>query len=296
MLWGLLIRFKSIFIKLKPDADLLKNVLSSEVYAKPSINSILPVHSIGNYLGDIFGYFKFLANGGPNFLGKQSQLIGKTVFSKNIGRPVVVCIDHLSAEAVFANVDNLTQGHMINLVCSRQSKPIFTTHGPEAQNARKFIISLLPQDETEDKFQDAINSVHLELDRWASLSKTKINKMSLEEAVGDLIFNYAGCLMLGSPLDKTLINRVFPTPNFLPVFPVIPTSLLPSYYTMQLAMNEIFDQVKQYDNWDQVLYKASAVTLSEREAFEQLFTAITFNALGLSNSLLNGILLSFIAF
>ena len=38
MLWGLLIRFKSIFIKLKPDAALLKNVLSSEVYAKPSIN------------------------------------------------------------------------------------------------------------------------------------------------------------------------------------------------------------------------------------------------------------------
>ena len=57
MSWGLLIRFKSIFIKLKPDAVLLKNVLSSEVYAKPSINSILPVHSIGNYLGDIFGYF-----------------------------------------------------------------------------------------------------------------------------------------------------------------------------------------------------------------------------------------------
>ena len=162
MLWGLLIRFKSIFIKSKPDAALLKNVLSSEVRTKPSINSIQPVHSIGNYLGDIFGYFKFLANGGPNFLGKQSQLIGKTVFSKNIGRPVVVCIDHLSAEAVFANVDNLTQDHMINLVCSRQSKPIFTTHGPEAQNARKFIISLLPQDETEDKFQDAINSVHLE--------------------------------------------------------------------------------------------------------------------------------------
>ncbi len=292
MLWGLLIRFKSIFIKSKPDAALLKNVLSSEVRTKPSINSIQPVHSIGNYLGDIFGYFKFLANGGPNFLGKQSQLIGKTVFSKNIGRPVVVCIDHLSAEAVFANVDNLTQDHMINLVCSRQSKPIFTTHGPEAQNARKFIISLLPQDETEDKFQDAINSVHLELDGWASFSKTKINKMSLEEAVGDLIFNYAGCLMLGSPLDKTLINRVFPTPNFLPVFPVIPTSLLPSYYTMQLAMNEIFDQLKHYDNWDQVLSKASAATLSEREAFEQLFTAITFNALGLSNSLLNGILLT----
>ena len=59
-------------------------------------------------------------------------MIGETVFSINVGRPVVACVDHLSAETLFANVDNLTQDHLINLVSSRQSKPIFTTYGPKA--------------------------------------------------------------------------------------------------------------------------------------------------------------------
>ena len=289
---GVTRRIRAIFVKSKPDVILPNTTPYSKVSSKPDIPSILPVPSVGNYLGDIFGYFTYLAKGGPNSLGKRSQLIGKSVFSTNVGTPVVVCGDHQSAEVLFANVDNLTQAHVINLVCTRQSKPIFTTHGLEARNARQLIASLLPADEATDNFRGSMESVRLILDGWAALSKNKLHQMSVEEAVGDLVYNFAGCLLLGSPIDHSLIGKVFPTPNYLPRYPTIPVTLLPSFHNMQSALTEMFEQSKQSGNWEQVTYKAAALGLSEREAFEQLFTAITFNAAGLSNSILNGILLA----
>ena len=54
MFWGLLIRFKSILIKSKPDSTLLDNTLNKEVSLNQSITSIQPVPSIGNYLGHNF--------------------------------------------------------------------------------------------------------------------------------------------------------------------------------------------------------------------------------------------------
>ncbi len=293
IIWGVTRRIRAVFVKSKPDVVITPNTAShSEVYGNPTIPSILPVPSFGKYLGDIFGYFSYLAKGGPNSLGKQSQLIGKTVFSTNVGTPVVVCGDHLSAEVLFANVDNLTQAHCINLVSTRQSKPIFTTHGLEAQKARQFIVSLLPANENTDNFRDAMETVCLKMDGWAALSKTKLHQMSLEEAVGELVYNFASCLLLGSSLDQSLIGKVFPMPNYLPRYPTMPITLLPSFQNMQSALTEMFEQSKQSDSWEQVATKAAAGGLSEREAFEQLFTAITFNAAGLSNSLLNGILLA----
>lgn len=288
---GAIRRVWAIFVKSKPDFSSPNTGAHSEVNSNPSLPSILPVPSVGNYLGDIFGYFTYLAKGGPNSLGKRSQLIGKSVFSINVGTPVVVCGDHQSAEVLFANVDNLTQAHVINLSCTRQSKPIFITHGLEARNARQLIVSLLPPDESKENFQAAMKSIVLMMDGWAELSETKLHKMSVEEAVGDLVCNFAGCLLLGSSLDQSLIGKVFPTPNYLPRYPTIPFALLPSFHNMQSALTEMFEQAKQSDNWEQVASKAAEVGLSEREAFEQLFTAITFNAAGLSNSLLNGILL-----
>ena len=288
---GTVRRVWAIFVKSKPDFSSPNTDAHSEVISNLSLPSILPVPSVGNYLGDIFGYFTYLAKGGPNSLGKRSQLIGKSVFSINVGTPVVVCGDHQSAEVLFANVDNLTQSHVINLSCTRQSKPIFITHGLEARNARQLIVSLLPPDDSKENFQAAIKSIVLMMDGWAELSETKLHKMSVEEAVGDLVCNFAGCLLLGSPLDQSLIGKVFPTPNYLPRYPTIPFALLPSFHNMQSALTEMFEQAKQSGNWEQVANKAAEVGLSEREAFEQLFTAITFNAAGLSNSLLNGILL-----
>ncbi len=292
MFWGLLIRFKSILIKSKPDSTLLDNTLHEEVSLNQNITLIQPVPSIGNYLGDIFGYFYYIFKGGPNSLGKHSKLIGKTVFSTNVGTPVVVCCDHQSAEALFADVDNLTQAHFINLVTTRQSKPIFTTNGIQAQNARKFILSLLPPDENTDNFRFAMENISLKLEEWTKFSETELKKLSLEEAVGELIYNFAGCLLLGSPLQQKLINKVFPIPNYLPRYPKIPVILLPSFYNMQSALNEMFEMSKQTDNWKKISTKAVEADLTEREAFEKLFTAITFNAAGLSNSILNGILLT----
>ena len=132
---GSIRRIKEVFIKTKPDTNLLSKKVESKVSSINSIPSIMPVPNASMYIGDIFGYFKFLRTGGPNSIGKQSKMIGETVFSINVGRPVVACVDHLSAETLFANVDNLTQDHLINLVCSRQSKPIFTTYGPKAQKS-----------------------------------------------------------------------------------------------------------------------------------------------------------------
>jgi hypothetical protein len=149
---GSIRRIKEVFIKTKPDTNLLSKKVKSKVSSINSIPSILPVPNASMYIGDIFGYFKFLRKGGPNSIGKQSKMIGETVFSINVGRPVVACVDHLSAETLFANVDNLTQDHLINLVSSRQSKPIFTTYGPKAQKARRFILSQLPEDENAHKY------------------------------------------------------------------------------------------------------------------------------------------------
>ena len=289
---GVIRRVRAIFVRSKPDFNSTNAGAHSEVISNPTLPSILPVPSVGNYLGDIFGYFTYLAKGGPNSLGIRSQSIGKSVFSINVGTPVVVCGDHQSAEVLFANVDNLTQAHVINLSCTRQSKPIFITHGLDAKNARQLIVSLLPQDESKENFQAAMKSISLMMDGWAKLSETKLHKMSVEKAVGDLVYNFAGCLLLGSPLDQSLISKVFPTPNYLPRYPIIPFTLLPSFHNMQSALTEMFEQAKHSSNWEQVANKAAAVGLSEREAFEQLFTAITFNAAGLSNSLLNGILLA----
>ena len=164
---GSIRRIKEVFIKTKPDTNLLSKKVESKVSSINSIPSILPVPNASMYIGDIFGYFKFLRTGGPNSIGKQSKMIGETVFSINVGRPVVACVDHLSAETLFANVDNLTQDHLINLVSSRQSKPIFTTYGPKAQKARRFILSQLPEDENAHKFQNAMKTVRSELDEWA---------------------------------------------------------------------------------------------------------------------------------
>ncbi len=292
IVWGLVLRFKTIFVKSKPDVISLNTSVNSNLSTNSKLHSILPVPSADNYLGDIIGYFKYVARGGPNSLGKQSKLIGKTVFSTNIGAPVVVCSDHQSAEALFADVDNLTQSHFINLVSTRQSKPIFTTNGIQSQNARKFILSLLPPDENTDNFRFAMENISLKLEEWTKLSETELNKLSLEVAVGELIYNFAGCLLLGSPLQQKLINKVFPIPNYLPRYPKIPVTLLPSFYNMQSALNEMFEMSKQTDNWKKISTQASEADLTEREAFEQLFTAITFNAAGLSNSILNGILLT----
>ena len=292
IIWGLVLRFKFIFIKSKPDVISLNASVNSNLSINSNLHSILTVPSTDNYLGDIIGYFKYLARGGPNSLGKQSKLIGKTVFSTNIGTPVVVCCDHQSAEALFADVDNLTQAHFINLVSTRQSKPIFTTNGIQAQNARKFILSLLPPDKNTDNFQFAMENISLKMKEWTKLSETELNKLSLEKAVGELIYNFAGCLLLGSPLQQKLINKVFPIPNYLPRYPKIPVTLLPPFYNMQSALNEMYEMSKQTDNWKKISTKAAEADLSEREAFDQLFTAITFNASGLSNSILNGILLT----
>ena len=292
IVWGIVLRFKTIFVKSKPDVISLNTSANRNLSNNSKLHSILPVPSADNYLGDIIGYFKYVARGGPNSLGKQSKLIGKTVFSTNIGAPVVVCSDHQSAEALFADVDNLTQSHFINLVSTRQSKPIFTTNGIKAQNARKFILSLIPPDENTDNFRFAMENISLKLKEWTKLSETELNKLSLEEAVGELIYNFAGCLLLGSPLQQKLINKVFPIPNYLPRYPKIPVTLLPSFYNMQSALNEMFEMSKQTDNWKKISTQASEADLTEREAFEQLFTAITFNAAGLSNSILNGILLT----
>ena len=289
---GSIRRIKEVFIKTKPDTNLLSKKVESKVSSINSIPSILPVPNASMYIGDIFGYFKFLRTGGPNSIGKQSKMIGETVFSINVGRPVVACVDHLSAETLFANVDNLTQDHLINLVSSRQSKPIFTTYGPKAQKARRFILSQLPEDENAHKFQNAMKTVRSELDEWAEFSKTKIGQMSVENAASSLICKFASCLFLGLPLDQSLVDKVFPIPNYLPLYPTIPITLFPSYHNMQSSLNKMFDQLKQSDNWEQILSKSSEIGLSEREAFEQLFTAITFNAGGLSNSVLNGILLT----
>ena len=207
--------------------------MESKVSSINSIPSILPVPNASRYIGDIFGYFKFLRKGGPKSIGKQSKMIGDTVFSINVGRPVVACVDHLSAETLFTNVDNLTQDHLINLVSSRQSKPIFTTYGPKAQKARRFILSQLPEDENAHKFQNAMKTVRSELDEWAEFSKTKIGQMSIENAASSLICKFASSLFLGSPLDQKLVDKVFPIPNYLPLYPTIPITLFPSYHNMQ---------------------------------------------------------------
>ncbi|MEP2556822.1 MAG: cytochrome P450 [Rhizobiaceae bacterium] len=291
MIGALCQRFAAIWMAAGTDASRRPNGRNADLSSQTKMAPILPLPKTGVYLGDIFGYFAYLKKGAPLFLSQQSRRIGKTVFATNVGTRVVVCGDHKSAETLFVDVDNLTQSHAINITCTRRSAPLFTSHGPDAVKARQFIQSLLPQDETAKNFQSAMSAAENQMDNWTRLSERDLTEMKVELAVGRLIYALAGHLLIGSSLDTKLIERVFPAPNYLPNYPAIPPTLLPSFYGMQEALDEMYLQSMETDNWDRVARKATESKLSDREAFEQIFTALTFNAAGLSNPILNGLLL-----
>jgi len=73
IVWGLVLRFKTIFVKSKPDVISLNTSVNSNFSNNSKLHSILPVPSADNYLGDIIGYFKYVARGGPNSLGNSQN-------------------------------------------------------------------------------------------------------------------------------------------------------------------------------------------------------------------------------
>ena len=75
---------------------------------KKADNSISPIPSATKTYGNLFGYFRYFTGGWKKSLAEESARLEKTVFSTNVGTPVIVCGDHKSAETLFKNVSNLT--------------------------------------------------------------------------------------------------------------------------------------------------------------------------------------------
>jgi hypothetical protein len=78
-----------------------------------------------------------------------------TVAATNIGKPVVACLDIVSAATLFDKIDNRVHAHQIVLKSTRSAKPLFITSGREAANLRAFVKALLPDDLQDPKFETA---------------------------------------------------------------------------------------------------------------------------------------------
>tara|TARA_R110002126_G_scaffold164211_3_gene312084 strand:- start:3275 stop:4906 length:1632 start_codon:yes stop_codon:yes gene_type:complete len=275
-----------------PNAELPAKEIGDPIGNDFNSQSISLIPSTGGYHGDIFGYFKYFFGGWRKSLAQVSERIGKTVFTTNVGSPVIVCGDHKSAETLFKDVSNFDHSHEINLICTRGTAPIFATKGPDAVNARRFIQYVLAASPDDKKYKAGLNSIRADMEHWAGLSSSQLKKMKVEDAVSRLILNFSSNLLLDASLNRDLIAKVFPVPSYLPKYPVVPAWLFPSYHLMPDVLSKLFTQMKNSPNWLSIQAAASEVGLSDRQAFKHLFTAISFNASGLSNPIINGILLT----
>lgn len=274
---------------------MLGYVLAPSPNEKEDINNVEATSSVlsriestGAYVGDFLG---FLANASGWIRQHNDSGRMGPVFGTNKGCPVVACMDRASAEVLLRDVNIDTVKHRVNLHFSFKGlQPNFVQCGAGARAIRTFILSVLPKSPTDPKFVVAISAMKATMGGWTSPLRTReLVNMKLEDAIAKLIQVFAQTLFFGQQLDQALVDAVFPVPYAMPAYSLFPVVLLPQFHVANAAMGTIAALVRTCAYWPSIKEAAQAARCPEGVAIKALFSAITFNPMGLSCSMLNAL-------
>ena len=259
----------------------------------------------GGYLGDLLGYFGFLGGVGGEYYKKRREALASFVWGGNIGCPVVSCLDAKSVEALLNDTDVMKHAHPAvpllrwPLHTSRMSLvPNFVLSGSFAVKRRAFYLSLVPTDPSDAAFVQAAAAMKEEMRRWATLDAEELAESPLADLVSLAITTFSGTLLLGTTLPTALLGQIFPLGLSVPVSPasggslsLFPSFLMPSFLKARSARKALHSHVRCAPRWPAIAAAADQVGLSHDDACDAVLVAVGFNAAGMSNSMLNALLL-----
>ena len=243
----------------------------------------------GAYVGDIFGYFSFMF-GGCKVLHHAKQKRG-CVFATNLGEPVVCLFDERSVNAMLENQNPSTTKFYAGTVKAVDDDKNFNFYrsGQLAISVRQLLMRLIPISEDDEHFQKAMKALSDEMRLWTE--GNILHDLDVFEAVHRLIIVFTSVLITGDRIDPDLAKDASPVPLLMPNYPQFPKRLLPLYYGLQSSWGSMAAMVKESTRWSEIQKIAVEVGLSEEEAVNNVLIAITLNALGLSNSMVNALYL-----
>mmetsp|Transcript_97915 Transcript_97915/g.277131 ORF Transcript_97915/g.277131 Transcript_97915/m.277131 type:complete len:1076 (+) Transcript_97915:79-3306(+) len=261
-----------------------------------------PVPRASPFIGDALGYFAFLSRE-LAALRDASAKARSPVCTMNIGCPAVACLDQASTEAFMkgARVTEDTHPFLFEFHSDlfEGQKPNFCQKGEGALRVRRFLQSLTPVSEKDARFQEGLGAMEQMLQKWALVEVDgragDLVQMDLEKATLDVILAFTTTLFLGRTLDPDLLRPLgldlqVPGATFTPHYPYIPRRLLPCYWGAKAVMKDVWKQIKAAPRGPDIMARAREVGLAEDEACAALLIAMTFNAFGLCNSLVNALL------
>jgi cytochrome P450 len=263
---------------------------------------LAPVPQASPFIGDALGYFAFL----PQELVALHDAAAKArspVCTMNVGCPVVACLNRASTEAFMkgARVTEDTHPFLFEFHSDlfEGQKPNFCQRGEEALKVRRFLQSLMPASEEDVRFKEGLDAIEQMLQKWALIEvdgqRGDLAMMDLEKGTLDVILAFTTTLFLGRTLDPDLLRPLgldlqVPGATFTPHYPHIPRRLQPCYWGAKATMKTIWKQIRSAPRGPDIMAKAREVGLAEDEACAALLIAMTFNAFGLCNSLVNALL------
>ena len=155
----------------------------------------------GGYLGDIVGYFGFLAGAGGPYYAERHEALSSFVWGSNIGCPAVGLLDAKSIEALLTDTDVLKHAHPAvplltwPLHTSRMSlAPNFILSGSFAVQRRALYLSLIPTDPSDGTFVQAAAAMKGEMLRWATLDAEELASSPLTDLVSLAITAFSGII------------------------------------------------------------------------------------------------------
>ena len=253
----------------------------------------------GGYLGDTVGYFGFLAGAGGPYYAERHEALSSFVWGSNIGCPAVGLLDAKSIEALLTDTDVLKHAHPAvpllkwPLYTSRMSlAPNFILSGSFAVQRRALYLSLIPTDPSDGTFVQAAAAMKGEMLRWATLDAEELASSPLTDLVSLAITAFSGTLILGTTLPPALLGQLFPLGLSVPVYPaILPSFLIPLQWKARSVRAALHQHVRAAPRWPTIAATADKVGLSHEDAIDAVLVAVGFNAAGMSNSMLNALLL-----
>jgi len=280
LLWNLVLGiFQKIYaLVVRPDPNIVGDDTS-------------PVPIYGSYTGTIFGYFKYMGAswGGWTSYQQANDACGDQVCALDNGCPTVTVLDRASAEKILAGNTCEEDEHPINLTFDKTlfagQVPNFTRHGDLAVRSRKFLLRIVPQDPSSPQLAEAVEAMRVHMQGWAMQD---VSQQPLGNLINGAILTFSSTMLLGTPIGEQLITKVFPVPASGLDYPRVPNCLLgPVYQSALRGQKEILQRMKASPNWPKIKTAAENAGLDDDSACGNMLVAMTFNAFGLGNSLMN---------
>jgi hypothetical protein len=245
----------------------------------------------GPMVGDIFGFIDYTVGGWARFWFPKVERHQCPVFAVNAGVPGVACLDRVSAEIMFRNRDVMTDKFCgITRMYPYKEEGLvanFFKSGLIARFTRNFFLALIPTSVQDEQFQRGFQVMKATMRTWATLPAEELKNLTMNRVGTQLCVIFASGMLFGEAVDSKILSGIFPIPYVLPQHPMVSHYLLPLYYTALEARKLLFAQAKSSPYWPKIAAIAAQEHLSEQIAFDALFVAMTLNAYGLSNIIMN---------